>query len=128
MIYILPFIKSSKRELIKVTLILLVHSYTQSNTLSYPYQAMSLRMSKSPQVKTFRVAETPFLLLRRRVPLPPGKPRTAAALKGIVLGDDASTTRFEPYRTIHPCTLSPRCVIEFLSKQTLFIFLHYFVT
>jgi hypothetical protein len=38
-------------------------------------------MSKSPQVKTFRVAETPFLLLRRRVPFPPGKHRTAAALK-----------------------------------------------
>jgi hypothetical protein len=43
-------------------------------------------MSKSPQVKTFRVAETPFLLLRRRVPLPPGKPRTAAAYKGTVSG------------------------------------------
>jgi hypothetical protein len=89
-------------------------------------------MSKSPQVKTFRVAETPFLLLRRRVPLPPGKPRTAAAYKGTVSGDDANTTRTEPvftsYRTIHPCTLSPRCVIEFLSTQTLFIFLQYFVT
>ncbi len=96
----------SKREFIKVTLSLLVHSYTLSNTLSHPYQAMSLRMSKSPQVKTFRVADTPFLLLRRRVPLPPGKPRTAAAYKGTVSGDDASTTRFEPYRTIHPCMLS----------------------
>jgi hypothetical protein len=43
-------------------------------------------MSKSPQVKTFLVADTPFLLLRRRVPLPPGNPRTAAAYKGTVSG------------------------------------------
>ncbi len=71
---------------------------------------MSLRMSKSPQVKTLRVADTPFLLLRRRVPLPPGKPRTAAAYKGTVSG--VMPEQHEPNMCLRPIeqNIPARCL------------------